>query len=86
MSTSAMDTEDPLFVQEVDASGLKCPLPILRAKKALAQMQAGDILKVVTTDPGAVRDFEAFARQTGNTLLLQREQAGVCLHFLKRRP
>jgi len=70
---------------EVDASGLKCPLPILRAKKALAQMQSGQILKVITTDVHAVRDFQAFARQTGNTLLEQVESETGALHFLARR-
>ncbi|MGO3741839.1 sulfurtransferase TusA family protein [Kerstersia sp.] len=80
-----MNTNDPAFVQEVDASGLKCPLPILRAKKALAQMQADEVLRVITTDPGAVRDFDAFARQTGNTLLLQRDEGTRCVHYLKRR-
>ncbi|AZV93242.1 hypothetical protein CBF45_05540 [Bordetella sp. J329] len=80
-----MSAVDPEFVQEVDASGLKCPLPILRAKKALAQMQADEVLRVVTTDPGAIRDFDAFARQTGNTLLLQRDEGARCVHYLKRR-
>ncbi|CAM4325772.1 sulfurtransferase TusA family protein [Kerstersia similis] len=80
-----MNTSDPAFVMEVDASGLKCPLPILRAKKALAQMQANEVLRVVTTDPGAIRDFEAFARQTGNTLLLQRDEGECCVHYLRRR-
>jgi tRNA 2-thiouridine synthesizing protein A len=55
--------------KEIDTSGLNCPLPILRAKKALSEMQSGQVLKVIATDPGAWRDFEAFARQTGNTLL-----------------
>lgn len=70
---------------EVDASGLNCPLPILRAKKALAQLQSGQILRVVTTDTHAVRDFQAFARQTGNELLLQQEHPDKAIHFLKRR-
>ncbi|MBU0602330.1 MAG: sulfurtransferase TusA family protein [Gammaproteobacteria bacterium] len=57
------------FDKELDARGLNCPLPILRTKKALAEMSSGQVLRVVATDPGAARDFEAFARQTGNTLL-----------------
>ena len=57
------------FDNELDATGLNCPLPILRAKKALAGMSAGQTLKVLATDPGSVKDFEAFARQTGNELL-----------------
>ncbi len=75
----------PSFDLEVDASGLKCPLPILRAKKALAQLQSGQVLKVVTTDINAVRDFQAFCRQTGNTLLQQVENADTVTHFLSRR-
>ncbi len=68
-----------------DSSGLNCPLPILRAKKALASMESGTILKVIATDPGSVRDFQAFARQTGNELVGQEEQDGVWSHLLRRR-
>jgi|TARA_R110000850_G_scaffold276757_2_gene420077 tRNA 2-thiouridine synthesizing protein A len=75
----------PEFQLEVDATGLKCPLPILRAKKALAQLESGQILKVITTDPNAVRDFQAFARQTGNALLAQVTGADNALHFMARR-
>jgi len=75
----------PPFDLEVDASGLKCPLPILRAKKALAQLQSGQVLKVVTTDPHAVRDFQAFSKQTGNGLLAQVEGADNVVHYLSRR-
>ncbi len=57
------------FDREVDASGLACPLPILRAKKALSEINTGQVLRVIATDPGSVQDFEAFARQTGNELL-----------------
>ncbi len=57
------------FDQEVDARGLSCPLPILRAKKALNRLASGQILKIMATDPGSVKDFEAFANQTGNELL-----------------
>ena len=68
-----------------DASGLNCPLPILRAKKALAGMASGTVLKLIATDAGSVRDFQAFARQTGNALLRQDEQNGVWAHYLRRR-
>lgn len=78
-------TELPNFDLEVDASGLKCPLPILRAKKALSQLQSGQVLKVVTTDPHAVRDFQAFSKQTGNGLLAQLQGEENVTHFLSRR-
>jgi len=70
---------------EIDVSGLKCPLPILRTKKALAQLISGQTLKVVTTDPHAVRDFQAFAQQTGNALLSQERRGEQCIHVLQRR-
>lgn len=70
---------------QVDASGLKCPLPILRAKKALAQLESGQVLLVITTDQHAVQDFQAFCRQTGNELLVQEPEAEKTLHFLRRR-
>ncbi len=71
--------------KEIDTSGLNCPLPILKAKKALTDMQSGQLLKVIATDPGSWRDFEAFARQTGNELLSQ-EKTGTNFAFvLKRR-
>lgn len=70
---------------EVDASGLKCPLPILRAKKALAQLQSGQLLKVITTDTHAVRDFQAFAKQTGNALEAQVQTEAGATHYLRRR-
>ncbi len=69
----------------VDAHGLKCPLPILRAKKALAQLESGQLLCVMTTDPTAVRDFQAFCRQTGNELVLQEPSEGGHRHWLRRR-
>lgn len=75
----------PVWQQEVDASGLNCPLPILRAKKALAQMSSGEVLRVITTDPQAVRDFRAFCTQSRNELLAQVEGEGSVQHFLKRR-
>jgi TusA-related sulfurtransferase len=71
--------------KELDTRGLNCPLPILKAKKALADMTSGDVLKVVATDPGSVRDFQAFARQTGNELVEQITERDEFIHFLKRR-
>jgi len=71
--------------KEIDTRGLNCPLPILKAKKALADMSSGDVLKVVSTDPGSVRDFQAFARQTGNELVEQATNADEYIHLLRRR-
>ena len=71
--------------KEIDTRGLNCPLPILRAKKALTDMQSGQLLKVVATDPGSVRDFQAFARQTGNELVEQNQQGEEIVHVLRRR-
>jgi tRNA 2-thiouridine synthesizing protein A len=73
------------IAKEVDARGLNCPLPILRAKKALAELDSGQILKVVATDPGSVRDFQAFAKQTGNELVSQETTPKEFVHYLKRR-
>ncbi|MBL1276552.1 MAG: sulfurtransferase TusA family protein [Ectothiorhodospiraceae bacterium] len=72
------------FDQELDASGLNCPLPILRAKKALNGMGAGEVLHIIATDPGAVKDFEAFAKQTGNTLTDSREDGGKFYFLMKK--
>jgi tRNA 2-thiouridine synthesizing protein A len=71
--------------KELDTRGLNCPLPILKAKKALADMLSGEVLKVVATDPGSVRDFQAFARQTGNELVEQVSGAKEFVHYLRRR-
>jgi tRNA 2-thiouridine synthesizing protein A len=71
--------------KELDARGLNCPLPILKAKKALAEMVAGETLRIISTDPGSTRDFQAFARQTGNELVEQTTQAGEFIHVLRRR-
>jgi TusA-related sulfurtransferase len=73
------------FNKEIDTRGMTCPLPILKAKKALAEMSAGEVLKVVATDPTTVRDFQAFARQTGNELLEQHHEADDYIHLLRRR-
>ena len=72
------------FDQELDAKGLNCPLPILRAKKTLAGMESGQTLKIVATDPGSVKDFEAFAKQTGNELLESGEEGGAYVFFIKK--
>jgi len=80
MTTIPMDIHT-----ELDTRGLNCPLPILKAKKALAGMASGDILKVVATDPGSVRDFQAFARQTGNELVEQSSSGDEFFHVLRRR-
>jgi TusA-related sulfurtransferase len=71
--------------KELDTRGLNCPLPILKAKKALAELESGQLLKVVSTDPGSTRDFQAFARQTGNELVEQSSQGDEFIHVLKRR-
>jgi tRNA 2-thiouridine synthesizing protein A len=71
--------------KELDTRGLNCPLPILKAKKALADMNSGQTLKVVSTDPGSVRDFQAFARQTGNELVEQQSLGDEFVHWLRRR-
>ncbi len=71
--------------KELDTRGLNCPLPILKAKKALADMTSGQVLKVVATDPGSMRDFQAFARQTGNELVEQSTLNDEFIHYLKRR-
>ncbi len=72
------------FAQEVDASGLNCPLPILRAKKALNGMEKGQKLRLVTTDKGSVRDFEAFTKQTGNPLLETSEEQGTYTFIIEK--
>ena len=64
------------FDQELDACGLNCPLPILRAKKSLAALGTGQVLRIIATDPGAVKDFESFAKQTGHALLESTERDG----------
>ena len=83
MSTDG--TAPILHDTEIDTSGLQCPLPILRAKKALNAMESGQVLRVITTDPGAERDFQAFAVQTGNALLSQQMDGQRGIHYLRRR-
>ena len=71
--------------QELDTRGLNCPLPILKAKKALAELTSGQILRVVSTDTGSMRDFEAFAKQTGSELVEQSTEGQDFIHILRRR-
>ena len=73
------------FHKELDARGLNCPLPILKTKKALAEMVSGEVLRIVATDPGSVRDFQAFAKQTGNELLAHSEEDKEFVFLLKRK-
>jgi len=73
------------FDKELDARGLNCPLPILRAKKALTGMQSGQVLKIVATDPGSVRDFQNFCKQTGNELLSHAEMQKEFTFYMKRK-
>ncbi len=72
------------YDRELDASGLNCPLPILRAKKALGDMQPGQTLLIISTDPGSVKDFEAFSKQTGNQRLSSGEESGKFKFVLKK--
>ena len=73
------------FDKDLDARGLNCPLPILRAKKALNGMTTGQVLRIVATDPGSVKDFQAFSKQTGNELLSQAEANKEFIVFLRRK-
>lgn len=73
-----------MVAQTLDTKGLNCPLPILKAKKAIKDLQSGDVLEVLATDPGSVKDFEAFARATGNELMEHSEDGGVFRFLLKK--
>jgi Predicted redox protein, regulator of disulfide bond formation len=73
------------FDKDLDARGLNCPLPILRTKKALADMSGGQVLRVLATDPGAVKDFQAFAKQTGNALLEHSEANNEFTFFMQKK-
>lgn len=85
-STDNVTMTEPLDIaQEVDAKGMNCPLPILKAKKALAGLQSGQLLRVLATDKSAAQDFQAFATQTGNALVSQHDEAGVIVTVLRRR-
>ncbi|GMR19626.1 MAG: sulfurtransferase TusA family protein [Gammaproteobacteria bacterium] len=72
------------FDQELDARGLNCPLPILRAKKALNELSGGQVLRIIATDPGSVKDFQAFAKQTGNELMESGEENGEFTFLIKK--
>ncbi len=78
-------TAELIVDAEVDARGLACPLPILRAKKALSSLSSEQLLRVLATDPGSVRDFQAFSRQTGNELVEQKQIGTVWSHVIRRR-
>ena len=80
-----MEVSKVNFDKELDARGLACPLPILKTKKALNDMVSGQVLKVVATDPGSIKDMQAFATQTGNPLLSTTEENKVYLFFLQRK-
>jgi len=73
------------FDKEVDARGLNCPLPILRAKKMLAEMQSGQVVRVLATDPGSVKDFQAFCKQTGHELLSMEQSDSETVFHIKKR-
>jgi tRNA 2-thiouridine synthesizing protein A len=73
------------FDKDLDVRGLNCPLPILRAKKALSELASGQVLRVLATDPGSVKDFQAFARQTGNQLVSHAEADQVFTFFMKKK-
>jgi tRNA 2-thiouridine synthesizing protein A len=73
-----------MVAQTLDTKGLNCPLPILKAKKAIKDLQSGDVLEILATDPGSVKDFEAFARATGNELMESNEDDGVFRFLLKK--
>lgn len=85
--TSVLFEENEImeFDKELDARGLNCPLPILKAKKALSEMFSGEVLRIVATDRGSVRDFQAFAKQTGNDLLLHTQNDSEFVFFLQRK-
>jgi len=73
------------FNQELDARGLNCPLPILRAKKSISQLASGEVLRIVATDPGSVKDFESFCSQTGHELLDSTEADGTFVFAIKKQ-
>ena len=73
------------FDKDLDVRGLNCPLPILRAKKALTDLKSGQVLRVLATDPGSVKDFQAFARQTGNQLVSHTEEEKVFTFFMQKK-
>ena len=84
MSDTILDT-DIQFQKDLDARGLNCPLPILKAKKALAELATGEVLRITATDTGSVRDFQAFAKQTGNALLSHTQTGGEFVFLMRRK-
>lgn len=85
MSDTTLDSDTVEFHKDLDARGLNCPLPILKAKKALAEMETGQVLRIVATDTGSVRDFQAFAKQTGNALLAHTHINGEFTFLMRRK-
>jgi tRNA 2-thiouridine synthesizing protein A len=85
MSDTTLDSDTVEFHKDLDARGLNCPLPILKAKKALADMETGQVLRIVATDTGSVRDFQAFAKQTGNALLAHTHVNGEFTFLMRRK-
>ena len=85
MSDTILDTETIQYQKDLDARGLNCPLPILKAKKALAEMATGEVLRITATDNGSVRDFQAFAKQTGNALLSHTQNGGEFVFLMRRK-
>jgi tRNA 2-thiouridine synthesizing protein A len=85
MSETILDTGTIEIQKDLDARGLNCPLPILKAKKALAELASGEVLRIVATDTGSVRDFQAFAKQTGNALLAHTQINGEFTFWLRRK-
>jgi tRNA 2-thiouridine synthesizing protein A len=85
MSETTIDTGTIEIRKDLDARGLNCPLPILKAKKALAELASGEVLRIVATDTGSVRDFQAFAKQTGNALLAHTILNGEFTFWLRRK-
>ena len=85
MSETILDTGTIEIQKDLDARGLNCPLPILKAKKALAELASGEVLRIVATDTGSVRDFQAFAKQTGNALLAHTQVGGEFTFWMRRK-
>lgn len=85
MTTTMDSATDPAFDIDLDARGLNCPLPILRSKKSLNSMTSGQVLRILATDPGSVRDFQAFSKQTGNALLFTDERGGEFRFYLRKK-
>lgn len=85
MNTQMDSATEPAFDIDLDARGLNCPLPILRTKKCLNSMASGQVLRILATDPGSVRDFQAFSKQTGNPLLFSGEGGGEFRFYLRKK-